>query len=266
MPPLIPNLTLEILDQVRDLFHIHPGMMRVIRFFFVVALIMHYNACLFYFIGEMDAVTIDKMQHFDGTPVTGPWTRTKMLAVPNSTAVGGFVYMPPGDMTIGEKYVVSLYWSLTTMTTVGYGDITPTTLAGMAYCIFVLIQAGVAFSYMVGNMANLLQRINPRLQRFRESMQIWEEFMHREKLPADLRQRIRKHKMILHGHPVAQLPEMARNNMSKTLLRDVTAHLYRGALHSLPMFKGLDEQTLTELALALQPMQVCIRGTQSLLP
>jgi hypothetical protein len=29
------------------------------------------------------------------------------------------------DMTIEEKYITALYWSLSTMSTVGYGDVSP---------------------------------------------------------------------------------------------------------------------------------------------
>ena len=36
------------------------------------------------------------------------------------------------------------------------------------------------------------------------------------------------------------------------MLRDVTGHLYRDVLHSLPFFRWLDEQTLTEVGLALE--------------
>jgi CRP-like cAMP-binding protein len=57
-------------------------------------------------------------------------------------------------------------------------------------------------------------------------------------------------------NPTIKLPEFARSEMSQTLLRDLTAHLYSAVLHSLPMLKGLDERTLTEVALALEPIQL----------
>eukprot|EP00961_Rhodomonas_salina_P215915 2916989-Rhodomonas_salina.1 len=42
----------------------------------------------------------------------------------------------------------------------GYGDITPVTTVEVAFTILVILQGGITFSYIVGNMANLLSRIN----------------------------------------------------------------------------------------------------------
>lgn len=44
--------------------------------------------------------------------------------------------------------------------------------------------------------------------------------------------------------------------MSGSLLREITGHIYSKALHSLKIFKGLDEYCLTHLALALKPVQL----------
>lgn len=184
------------LNKVRDILHIHPGVLRVIRFIFVVVLALHYNACIFFYIGA----------NFNDENVDDPqsWV-TKAQFFTFETE---FVYGQDAEktavinMSTEQQYLVALYWSATTMATVGYGDITPVTFPETAWCVIVLVQAGVAFSYMVGNMASLLSRINPRQTRHEMQMEVWEDFMHRENIPADIRGRIRSHK----NHTYRYLP------------------------------------------------------------
>ena len=53
----------------------------------------------------------------------------------------------------GEKtqrldiYLVSLYWTVTTITTVGYGDISGTNLPEMIFCCLVMIIGVIAFGF-----------------------------------------------------------------------------------------------------------------------
>ena len=52
--------------------------------------------------------------------------------------------MDPSDWYWGRQYLVALYWAFTTMTTVGYGDVTPQTDEERIFFIFAMI-IGVAF-------------------------------------------------------------------------------------------------------------------------
>lgn len=56
---------------------------------------------------------------------------------------------------LGYRYVSSLYWAFTTMTTVGYGDITATTLSERIYNIFSLIVGGFVFSGIISRCVSL---------------------------------------------------------------------------------------------------------------
>merc|ERR1719161_973701 len=54
-----------------------------------------------------------------------------------------------------EQYLASLYWSFTTITTVGYGDITPKNNNERIYAIIVMIGGATVFGYIIGSIAAL---------------------------------------------------------------------------------------------------------------
>ena len=47
------------------------------------------------------------------------------------------------------QYVTSIYWAITTMITVGYGDIVPITKTERIFAMFIMILACGVFAYTV---------------------------------------------------------------------------------------------------------------------
>jgi voltage-gated potassium channel Kch len=68
--------------------------------------------------------------------------------------------------SIWIKYVYSIYWSMSTLTTVGYGDLHAQNSSEMIFSVFYMMFNLGLTSYLIGNMTNLIVHITRRTQEF----------------------------------------------------------------------------------------------------
>ena len=61
-----------------------------------------------------------------------------------------------------ERYLVAIYWSLTTLVTVGYGDITPKNLNEATFCSITLLCGTLVFGYCVNCVGQIMQKKEER--------------------------------------------------------------------------------------------------------
>ena len=61
-----------------------------------------------------------------------------------------------------NRYLYSIYWALTTMVTVGYGDITPQNPKEILFCSFTLLSGSMVFGYCLNRIGTLLTNMDER--------------------------------------------------------------------------------------------------------
>ena len=68
--------------------------------------------------------------------------------------VSNYAYVDPDDSLV-SLYIVSLYWSTATLSTLGYGDVIPTTDLERVFVVVATILGGSMYAYIVGNVCGI---------------------------------------------------------------------------------------------------------------
>ena len=75
-----------------------------------------------------------------------------------------------GDMTNYDLYVTSFYFSVTTIVTVGYGDITAISSTEKIVAVFLMIIGVIAFSFATGALSSIIANLDQSEAILKEKM------------------------------------------------------------------------------------------------
>ncbi|XP_078434504.1 potassium transport 2/3 isoform X2 [Wolffia australiana] len=147
------------------------------------------------------------------------------------------------DGSIWSQYVASVYWAMTTMTTVGYGDLHAVNTREMIYTVcFMLFNLGFT-SYLIGNMTNLVAAGSRRTMRFRDSVRAAVNFGGRNRLPQRLREQIISY-MCLRFRAESLNQQELMEQLPEPIYRGVCQYLFLPTLKQVYLFKGVSMDTL----------------------
>lgn len=169
------------------------------------------------------------------------------------------------DVTKFDQYLKSLYWGMTTMTTVGYGDISASTTAEQIYCIIAMLIGGFMFGVIIGSLSNIIASASPLESNKKTRLAEVSEWLQLRSVPIHLRADIYEFFRTLYTegcetgldeHAILrELPyQMAQPlvdhifNVDSGIFKMQCWHSLR--LDTLPYF------TQVEVATALRPLQV----------
>ncbi|KAH7437263.1 hypothetical protein KP509_05G062800 [Ceratopteris richardii] len=193
---------------------------RCLKFVCVTLLLTHYGACVYYMVAEI---------HHDGAKT---WIGTSL---PNFK-----------EVSIWVRYIYSMYWSVTSVVTVGYGDLYSVNVPEMIFNIFFLYFNLGLTAYLVGNMTNLVIQISERTRKFRDSVRCISNFSIRNHLPSRLRDKMMDHmRFKLKTENLQQ--EETMGVLPKAIRTSVSQHLFLPALNKAYLFHGTSYDFMLQL-------------------
>lgn len=162
----------------------------------------------------------------------------------------------------GDKLFIygrAVYWSITTLCTVGYGDIVAKTLPQMAYANIVMIIGVAFFGYVLSNVASLLSRLDGAREAYMTNLDRVETYMRYNNIPTDLRLKVREYLRYVWESRKGYDDEEALAQLPKGLRGDLSFFMNHSVIGKVPILKGASNEMVRDIVINLKPL-VCTPG------
>ncbi|KAL5190075.1 Potassium channel AKT1 [Glycine soja] len=181
---------------------------------------MHFAACIFYFLA------------LDRDP-SSTW-----LSLVSEDA----------QSSVWKRYVTSMYWSIVTLATVGYGDLHPVSTREMVFDIFYMLFNLGLTAYLIGNMTNLIVHGTSRTRKYRDTVQAATGFAHRNQLPIRLEEQMLAHLFLKYRTDLEGLQQQEIiESLPKAIRSSISHYLFYPLVDKVYLFHGVSSDLLFQL-------------------
>jgi len=135
-------------------------------FYFLIGFLVltHISACMWYFIAKLDNFSPD-------------------------TWVSRLGYL---DQSYFDLYILSIYWTLTTVTTVGYGDVNAFTTGEKVYNLFIMSFGVIMYSFAIGSLTTIVTNLDAKTAEVNQKLQILSSLRAEFKIDNEIYEKVRK--------------------------------------------------------------------------
>lgn len=169
---------------------------------------------------------------------------------PAQTWIGSTTALGPNFLedSVWNRYITSTYWSITTLTTVGYGDLHPVNLSEMIFDIFYMLFNLGLTAYLIGNMTNLVVHGTSRTRKFRDTIQAASSFAQRNQLAPRLQDQMLAHLCLKFRTDSEGLQQQETlDSLPKAIRSSISHYLFYSLVDKVYLFRGVSNDLLFQL-------------------
>lgn len=162
------------------------------------------------------------------------------------------------DSDIATKYLNSIYWAFTTLTTVGYGDISAGTQIEMLVTVCWMVFGVGFYSFTIGSLSSFLSTIDTRESILNEKLAATNEFAKETGISQICKRKISaviKYSTLKSGS-IWNDKHSLFNELPKDLRYEVAVSMYSGVASEMPFLKFKDKAFVVFVMPLLKPIEL----------
>lgn len=215
------------------IFDINPGVRRLMETAVLTFVVSHLTACTWYF----TSVTV-RNANADNVST---WI---MESFSEEYEAKDFASL----------YMASLYWSVSTLTSVGFGDIKPQNNAERFVATIACWAGATVFGYVIGQMSSMVADLNQISFQFHRKMDSINAYLKYRKVPGPLQKRIRRFFRYYIGRKMIFDESQILNDLTHGLKVELSMYLTRDVLRNIHIFKDIENPSfMSAIVTMLKP-------------
>ncbi|KAM6905430.1 potassium voltage-gated channel subfamily H member 6a [Xenentodon cancila] len=204
------------------------------------ALIAHWLACIWYAIGNVERTASTRVGGMKIGWLDNLADQIGKHYNDNDTASGP---------SIKDKYVTALYFTFSSLTSVGFGNVSPNTNPEKIFSICVMLIGSLMYASIFGNVSAIIQRLYSGTARYHTQMLRIKEFIRFHQIPGGLRQRLEEYFQHAWSYTNGIDMNAVLKGFPECLQADICLHLNRSLLQNCKAFRGANKGCLRALAM-----------------
>ncbi|XP_071595658.1 voltage-gated delayed rectifier potassium channel KCNH1 [Heliangelus exortis] len=221
----------------------------------VFGLAAHWLACIWYSIGDYEVIDED-------TNTIRPESWLYQLGVSigtpyrfNASGFGKWEGGPSKD----SVYISSLYFTMTSLTSVGFGNIAPTTDGEKIFAVAMMMIGSLLYATIFGNVTTIFQQMYANTNRYHEMLNSVRDFLKLYQVPKGLSERVMDYIVSTWSMSRGIDTEKVLQICPKDMRADICVHLNRKVFKEHPAFRLASDGCLRALAMEFQTVH-CAPG------
>uniref|UniRef100_A0A8D0HHX1 Potassium voltage-gated channel subfamily H member 3 n=1 Tax=Sphenodon punctatus TaxID=8508 RepID=A0A8D0HHX1_SPHPU len=233
----------------------------------VFALLAHWVACIWYFIGQREVESSpSELPEIGWLQELARRLETPYYLVRRNGSSGGAAppngTVPPGNdssswellggPSLRSSYITSLYFALSSLTSVGFGNVSANTDPEKIFSVCTMLVGALMHAVVFGNVTAIIQRMYARRFLYHSRTRDLRDFIRIHRVPPALKQRLLEYFQATWSASNGIDTRELLQSLPDELRADIALHLHKELLQ-LPLFEGASRGCRRALALAVRP-------------
>ncbi|XP_039549502.1 potassium voltage-gated channel subfamily H member 1a isoform X1 [Pimephales promelas] len=220
----------------------------------VFGLAAHWLACIWYSIGDYEVIDEDR-----NTIRTDSWLYMLGDTIGSPYRFNASAGRWEGGPTKDSVYITSLYFTMTSLTSIGFGNIAPTTDGEKIFAVAMMMIGSLLYATIFGNVTTIFQQMYANTNRYHEMLNSVRDFLKLYQVPKGLSERVMDYIAstwsMSHGIDTEKVLQICPKDMRA----DICVHLNRKVFKEHPAFRLASDGCLRALAMEFQTIH-CAPG------